>query len=147
MVAECLLDTNVLVYAVDASPENQPKQRVALDLINRTDFGTATQVMQEFYVTVTRKLEIPLSPQDALAFLDKLRHFALIETDYGLIGEAIRNSVKYHISYWDGAVIAAAERLKAHTLYSEDLNHGQRYGSVTVINPFLSDSGLEMNED
>ncbi|MBC2593795.1 PIN domain-containing protein [Ruficoccus amylovorans] len=136
MIAECLLDTNILVYAVDASPENRTKQRIARDLIGRVDFGTSAQVMQEFYVTVTRKLETPLPPEDALAFLDKLSIFASVPTDYGLISEAIRNSVKYQVSYWDAAVIAAAERLKAHTLYSEDLNHGQQYGSVTVINPF-----------
>ncbi len=139
MIAECLLDTNVLVYAVDASPENQAKQRIARDLISRVDFGTSAQVMQEFYVTVTRKLETPLSPDDALAFLDKLNVFASVPTDYGLISEAIRNSVKFQVSYWDAAVIAAAERLKAHTLYSEDLNHGQPYGSVTVINPFKNE--------
>lgn len=136
MFAESLLDTNILVYAVDASPENKRKQQIARELIAKTDFGISAQVMQEFYVTATRKLKTPLSAEDALMFLDKLSAFAVIPTDYGLISEAIRNSVKYQVSYWDAAVIAAAERLKAPTLYSEDLNHGQQYGSVTVINPF-----------
>lgn len=137
MIAECLLDTNILVYAVDASRDNRHKQQIARDLIARADFGTSEQVMQEFYVTVTRKLEKPLSPDVAMAFLDKISLFPSPPTDYGLIGEAIRNSVKYRVSYWDAAIIAAAECLRARTLYSEDLNHGQKYGSVTAINPFL----------
>lgn len=136
MFAECLLDTNILVYAVDASAENRLKQQIARDLIARSDFGTSAQVMQEFYVTVTRKLKTPLPPEDALAFLEKLSAFTVVPTDYGLICEAVRSSVKYQVSYWDAAVIAATERLKAQTLFSEDLNHGQQYGSVTVVNPF-----------
>lgn len=136
MLAECFFDTNILVYAIDASTENKRKQQVARDLVARVDFGTSAQVMQEFYVTVTRKLKTPLPPENALEFIEKLSAFAVVPTDYGLISEAIRNSVKYQVSYWDAAVIAAAERLKVQTLFSEDLNHGQQYGSVTVINPF-----------
>jgi predicted nucleic acid-binding protein len=61
-------------------------------------------------------------------------------TDFGLVAEGIRNSVKFQVSYWDGAIIAAAERLKATTLYSEDLSHGQRCGDVTIVNPFIASS-------
>lgn len=137
MTADCLIDTNVLVYAVDASPVNSAKKQIAMELIETTDFGVSAQVFQEFYVTVTGKLRVPLSPETAMDFLDRFHAFPMVRTDFGLITEGIRNSIKFQISYWDGAIIAAAERLKATTLYSEDLSHGQYYGQVQMINPFL----------
>lgn len=140
MTADCLIDTNVLVYAVDASPENASKKKTAIALIESTDFGLSAQVLQEFYVTVTRKLKVPLLPEEAMAFLDRFHAFPIVATDFGLVTEGIRNSLKFQVSYWDGAVIAAAERLKAKTLYSEDLNDGQRCGEVTIVNPFVVSS-------
>lgn len=138
MTAECLIDTNVLVYAVDTSEENASKKQAAIRLIESLDFGLSAQVLQEFYVTVTRKLQKTLSPKNALAFLDQFQAFPTVPTDFGLVTEGIRNSVKFQMSYWDGAILAAADRLNASTLYSEDLNHGQRCGHVTIINPFLA---------
>lgn len=137
MPVECLLDANIFVYAVDSTPANSSKKAAALKLIEKSDFGLSAQIMQEFYVTVTRKFQKPLSPDKAILFLEQFNAFPVIPTDYDLITEGIRNSVKYKISYWDGAVLAAAERLKARILYSEDLNHGQIYETVKVINPFL----------
>ncbi len=137
MTADCLIDTNVLVYAVDASPENASKKKTAIALIESTDFGLSAQVLQEFYVTVTRKLKVPLSPEEAMAFLDRFHAFPTVVTDFALITEGVRNSVKFQVSYWDGAIIAAAERLKAKTLYTEDLSHGQRCGDATILNPFV----------
>jgi predicted nucleic acid-binding protein len=138
MSAECLLDTNVLVYAVDSDPTNVMKKQSALALLESADFGLSVQILQEFYVTVTRKIQVPLAPVRAMAYLDRFHAFPLIPTDFGLITEGIRNSVRFQLSYWDGAVIAAAERLHAITLYSEDFVHGRKYGDVTVVNPFLS---------
>ncbi len=59
-----------------------------------------------------------------------------VPTDISLIRSAIATSERYQISYWDAAILAAAERIGAGILYTEDLNHGQRYGSVLVQNPF-----------
>ena len=137
MIVECLLDTNILVYAVDSTPVNSEKKAKALELIEKADFGLSTQIMQEFYVTVTRKFKKPLSSEEAALFLEQLNAFPVISTDYGIITDGIRNSIEYQISYWDGAILAAAERLKARILYSEDLNQGQLYGTVTVIDPFF----------
>lgn len=137
MTADCLLDTNILVYAVDSAPASQSKRAVAIKLIQTVDFGLCAQVWQEFYVTVTRKFTQPIDPETALAFLDRFQAFPTIPTDRNLITLGIRNSIKYQLSYWDGAILAAAERLQATTLYSEDLNHQQRYGAVQVINPFV----------
>jgi len=137
MTAECLLDTNILVYAVDADPANSARKQAAIALIATADFGLSTQVLQEFYVTVTRKIQLPMSPDAAMDYLDRFHAFPLVPVDFGIVTEGIRNSVKFQVSYWDGAVIAAADRLHAPKLYSEDLNHGQVYGNVTAINPFV----------
>jgi predicted nucleic acid-binding protein len=60
-----------------------------------------------------------------------------VTVDQPLIRVGIEISLRYRIDYWDGAILAAAERLGAGTLYTEDLNHGQSYGPVRVVNPFL----------
>jgi predicted nucleic acid-binding protein len=61
----------------------------------------------------------------------------MVPTDYPLIVAAVELSLRYGISYWDGAIVAAAEVLGAPTLYTEDLAHGQVYGTVRAVNPFL----------
>jgi len=136
MNAEYMIDTNVLVYAVDGSTDNEPKKKVAVDLLASVDFGLSTQVLQEFYVTATRKIRKPLTQANALAYLEKLDVFPIIPVSYRLVLQGVRNSLKYQLSYWDGAILAASEELGAKTLYSEDLNDGQLYGTVRVINPF-----------
>jgi predicted nucleic acid-binding protein len=136
MSVDCFLDTNVLVYAVSSAAADATKKARALDLIDRSHFGLSAQVLQEFYVTVTRKIRRPLSPELAVALMDEYRVFPLVPTDYPLIVAAVELSLRYGISYWDGAILAAAEVLEAPTLYTEDLNHGQRYGQVLVLNPF-----------
>jgi len=137
MSVECFLDTNVLVYAVSSLPADSTKQQTALDLIQHADFGLSAQVLQELYVNVTRKIARPLPPDEAVALLEEFRCFPLVPTDYPLVVTGIETSLRYGISYWDGAIIAAADRLGAETLYTEDLNHGQLYGSVRAVNPFL----------
>ena len=136
MSVECFFDTNVLVYAASAATEDERKRNAALELVRNEDFGLSTQVLQEFYVTVTRKMRIPIEPTEALALLDLYRSFPLALTDYPLIVSGIETSLRYRISYWDGAIIAAAQSLGAQVLFTEDLAHGQRYGSVRVVNPF-----------
>ena len=133
---ECFLDTNVLVYAVSSSPTESAKKERALELIEHVDFGLSAQVLQEFYVTVTLKIAKPLTPEAAVALLDEFRYFPVVATDYPLIVAGIETSVRFGISYWDGAIIAAAESLGAKTLFTEDLSHGQSYGSVQAVNPF-----------
>ncbi len=134
----CFLDTNVLVYAVSSSPAESAKKERALELIEHVDFGLSAQVLQEFFVTVTRKIAKPLTPDAAVALLDEFRCFPVVATDYPLIVAGVETSVRFGISYWDGTIIAAAESLGARILYTEDLNHGQHYGSVQAVNPFRS---------
>jgi predicted nucleic acid-binding protein len=137
MSVECFLDTNVLVYAVSSAGEDVAKSRKSLDLIQRTEFGLSAQVLQEFYVTVTRKIRKPLSPERAVALLDEYRVFPTVPTDHALIVEAVELSLRHGISYWDAAILAAAEALEAPVLYTEDLSHGRLYGRVRAVNPFV----------
>jgi predicted nucleic acid-binding protein len=137
MSVECFLDTNVLVYAASSAEAEAGKSRKALELVQRSSFGLSAQVLQEFYVTVTRKIRRPIPPDLAVALMDEYRVFPMVPTDYPLIVAAVELSLRYGISYWDGAIVAAAEVLGAPTLYTEDLAHGQVYGTVRAVNPFL----------
>jgi predicted nucleic acid-binding protein len=137
MNADVFFDTNVLVYAAMGAAKDEPKKKRALTLITAADFGTSAQVLQEFYVTVVRKAARPLSPAQALAWIEQWAVFPCQPIDHRLVRVAIAHSERYGISYWDGAIIAAAEALGATTIYSEDLNSGQRYGRVRVVNPFV----------
>ena len=136
MIADVMLDTNIVAYAASRLLEDAPKKAVAIKLIASTTLGLSGQVLQEFFVTVTRKMKSPLSHDEALDWLEELEQFPCIPIDASIVYHGAENARKFQISYWDGAIIAAAQRLGAHTLYTEDLNHGQKYGSVTVINPF-----------
>lgn len=137
MSVDCFLDTNILVYAVSSAAGDAAKKARALDLVQRSDFGLSAQVLQEFYVAVTRKIRTPLAPDLAVALMDEYRVFPTVPTDYPLIVSAVELSLRYGISYWDAAIVAAAEVLEASTLYTEDLNHGQHYGQILAVNPFL----------
>lgn len=136
MNAEVFLDTNVLVYAAIGAHSSSAKHQRALDLIGTENFGISAQVLQEFYVTVVKKAQRPISADEALEWIEHLAEFPCQPIDRQLVQIAIEVSQRYRVSYWDGAIIAAAESMGANKLYSEDLNHGQQYGRVKVENPF-----------
>lgn len=136
MTASVFFDTNVLVYAALGTGPDQRKRKRALELIEAEDFGTSAQVLQEFFVTVVKKASRPLSTLQALEWIEQWTAFPCQIIDHQLVRIAIERSERYAISYWDAAILAAAEALGAHTVYSEDLSNGQRYGEVRVVNPF-----------
>jgi predicted nucleic acid-binding protein len=136
MIAEVVLDTNVLVYAVSGAVDDAAKRKIALDLIDTRDIGLSGQILQEFFVTVTKKNRRAMSPDDALDWIESFEDFPIVPIDASLVRRGAELSARYQISYWDGAVIAAAQALQAATLYTEDLNHNQLYGDVRVVNPF-----------
>lgn len=136
MSAEVFLDTNILVYAAIGSGNDAAKRQRALELIRAEEFGTSAQVLQEFFVTIVRKARVPLSETEAMEWIEQFAEFPCVPVDSRLVRIAIEYSVRYQISYWDAAIVAAAEALGARTVYSEDLNHGQFYGQVQVLNPF-----------
>jgi predicted nucleic acid-binding protein len=136
MHAEAFIDTNVLIYAISSDRTESAKASAALQLLENLDYGLSTQVLSEFYVTATQKIARPLSCQTAIEFLQKLRRFPIVDFDAALVFEAIALEQEYQISYWDAAIVAAAHRMQATTIYSEDLNDGQLYGNSRVTNPF-----------
>lgn len=136
MIADTVLDTNVLVYAVSNAAEDSYKRATALRLLDTEKIGLSGQILQEFYVTVTKKSRRTMTPDDALDWIETLEEFPIVPTDASLVRVGAEYSIRYQISYWDGAIVAAANLLQAKTLYTEDLSHGQLYGSVRVINPF-----------
>jgi len=136
MTVEAFFDTNVLVYAAVGSGKDEPKKRRAMELVESIDFGTSAQVLQEFFVTVVKKASRPISVPQALDWIEQWSAFPCQTIDHQLVRIAIERSERFGISYWDAAILAAAEALGTGTVYSEDLSHGQRYGRVRVINPF-----------
>jgi predicted nucleic acid-binding protein len=112
------------------------KFQVAAQIVQSELFGISGQVLAEFYVIVRSKPAIPLSATEAERWIDLLCNYPVAPVDDVLVRHGIAYAQKFQISYWDGAIIAAAERLEAPILYTEDLHHGQTYGSVRVINPF-----------
>lgn len=139
MSVKCFLDTNILVYAAAGRGAEERKRKRALKLIENEEVGLSAQVLQEFYVTVTRKIEVKLSAEKALEWIEQLDAFPCLAVDASLVKIAAEISERYQISYWDGAIVAAADALGATTLYSEDLNYEQQYGAVRVSNPFRVD--------
>ena len=136
MHAKVFFDTNVLVYAAVGTGKDESKRKRALDLIQSEDFGTSAQVLQEFFVTVVRKALRPLSAAQALEWIEQWAAFPCQPIDRELVQIAVELSERFTISYWDAAILAAAEALGSRIVYSEDLNDGQQYGEVRVINPF-----------
>ncbi len=136
MTVDSFLDTNVFVYAAAGRGPEEFKRKRALELIESRNFGLSAQVLQEFYVTVVRKVRIPLSPAEALDWIEQLEAFPCLPIDSGFVKIAAETGERYYLSYWDGAIIAAAQLMGAGVLYSEDLNDGQHYGTVRVCNPF-----------
>ena len=136
MTVRAFFDTNVLVYAAVGTGKDEPKRKRAVELIESTDFGTSAQVLQEFFVTVVRKASRPLSAAQALEWIEQWAAFPRQTIDHRLVRIAIEQSERFAISYWDAAILAAAEALGSDTVYSEDFRHGRRYGHVRVLNPF-----------
>jgi len=130
------VDTNVLLYAASTNPAEADKRNAARSVLARGDYGFSVQVAQEFFVNATGKLRPPLSSGDALKFLQEILPGEIIGLDFALFQEAVRLRDKYQISYWDAAIVAAAKRLGATMLYSEDLTDGQNFDGVKVVNPF-----------
>ncbi len=136
MIVDSFLDTNVFVYAATGRGPEEFKRKRALALIETQNFGLSAQVLQEFYVTVVRKIRVPLPPARALEWIEEMEAFPCLRIDAGFVKIAAETSERHHLSYWDGAIIAAAQLMGVKVLYTEDLNDGQRYGAVCVRNPF-----------
>ncbi len=131
------LDTNILIYATSQAADHAHKREPARRWVGRADWGVSTQVLMEFYAQA-RQPKHGLLPTAAQAFVERIaarRHVVPVDKDLVLDALALRH--RHYLSHWDAAVLCAAQRLGAHTVISEDMEHGRDYGGVTVINPFL----------
>lgn len=136
MTAECFIDTNVLLYAGSGAPEDRTKRNTARSLLGRPGIGFSAQVLQEFYHAAVCKKRLGITHTAALTILGSLAPFPVLPVTRELVLAAADIRERHRISYWDAAIVAAARELGCHTLYSEDLNPGQDYDGVRVVNPF-----------
>ncbi len=136
MTADRFLDTNILLYAGSQAPADASKRVIAAKLVASLDFALSTQVVQEYISNALRNKELGLSELNVQALLDSLDAVPVLPVSVPLIRRAWSLRSFHPLSHWDATIVAAAQELGCHTLYSEDLTHGQNYDGVTVINPF-----------
>ncbi len=131
------LDTNVLLYAVSKAPAETEKAKVALGLLDRTDAVLSTQVLQEFYVQATRSSRSDsLSHEQAALLMDSWLRFRVVPVTAELVFAALNTKKRWGLSYWDSAIIEAARAAGCKRVMSEDMQDGQDFSGVKVVNPF-----------
>ena len=132
------VDTNVLLYAFAPRPGDAAKARAAVDLIRARNLAVSVQVLQEFYVQATRANRAAAIPHDlAVEAIASLGRFPTQENTMALVQRAIAAHRRWTISYWDAAIIEAARLQGCTEVLTEDLQHGQDFDGVRVVNPFL----------
>lgn len=135
------IDTNILVYAHD--PGEGPKYYTAgavLEELWRDGTGVlSTQVLQEFYSVVTRKKSKPMPRARARERIAEYSQWCSMDTNPQLLVSASVLEENHKLEWWDALIVEAALRSGATTLLSEDMQHGRRYGRLTIRNPFLED--------
>ncbi len=139
MSVKYFVDTNILVYARDSTEsEKQPIAKQWLTYLWQQESGRiSTQVMNEYYVTVTQKLKPGLSREQARADLWALAVWQPLEISTQLIEASWDIQDQYAYSWWDTLVITAALFLDCKYLLSEDMQHQQKINKLTIMNPFL----------
>ena len=138
MSDKTFVDTNILVYAhdLDSGKNHEIAQKA---IINLWDTGTgviSTQVLQEFYVTLTRKVSVPLKKSQARRILNNYLAWDVAVNNGETILQAIEIEENYHISFWDAMIVSAAYFKNAAIILTEDLNEGQQIEGITIVNPF-----------
>jgi predicted nucleic acid-binding protein len=138
MTVTSFIDTNILVYAASNAAADQPKRMIARALLTRPDIAFSAQLLQEFYAVAIAKHRLQMTHDEAVAVLQSLAAFPVWPISRVLVLDAIDAKQRFCISYWDAAILTAAKQMGCQTLYSEDLNPGQNYDGVTVVNPFTA---------
>lgn len=137
MTAMHFVDTNILIYSLGLSPLHEEKHLRAIHLLSQADFGLSVQVLQEFYTQATRRSrKDPLTHQAAVDLIRDFSQFPVQELTLDILHAAANTCHHYQISYWDAAIVEAARALGCRTVLSEDMQHGQDFGGVQVIDPF-----------
>jgi predicted nucleic acid-binding protein len=138
MSAVDFLDSNILVYAYQL--KDRDKQQVAHELVRQAlkgKFVVSTQVLSEFATTLLHKASPPATAKAMIVILDSLSPIKLVTPDCDLIRRAVEAHSSYGLHFYDGLIIAAAERAGCSRIWSEDFNSGQEYFGVTAANPFV----------
>jgi predicted nucleic acid-binding protein len=137
MSAKCFVDTNVLVYAHDASagPKHERARALVEQLWQSRAGVVSTLVLQELCVNVRKKTARPLNIQETRDLVADYLAWHVVVNDGEAILAALDIEQRYKVSFWDALVIHAAQSAGAEVLYSEDLSDGHRYGDVRVVNP------------
>ncbi len=140
MSAKRFVDTNILVYAHDRTAGHKHAcARALIEELWQTRTGAvSTQVLQELCVNLRRKAGHPLDARTTRDVVTDYLTWHVVVNGTESVLEALELETRYQISFWDALIVCAAETCGAAVLYSEDLSHGQRYGTVEVVNPFAS---------
>lgn len=138
MSGKVFVDTNVFVYLFDR--DAPAKQRRAREILGEEEGAgnvvLSTQVLQEFYVSVTRKLGKPLSEPEAEAAARDLSRLEVVELDVALVLRGIALARRQILSLWDALIVEAAQARACRRLLTEDLQHSRQFGALRVENPF-----------
>ena len=143
MTDRYFLDTNILVYAHDstAQQKSQRARQLILEGLREECLVLSAQVLSEFFVTITQKIKAPLSAARAREEIELLSAADIVDIDADLVLDAVDLRIKQRLSFWDGLIIASAQRAQCHRVYSEDMQSGQRIGRLEILNPFLEHKG------
>jgi predicted nucleic acid-binding protein len=135
------VDTNILIYAhdLDAGQKYAISSTVIKDLWENRSGITSIQVLQEFYVNVTRKIPNPLPKPKAREIIESYLAWDVELNEVRTILTASEIEERYNLSFWDALIVAAACNAKADKIITEDLNHGQRIEGILIENPFVSE--------
>jgi predicted nucleic acid-binding protein len=132
------VDTNVLLYAASTAPEEARKKRIATEILDSEDLALSVQVLQEFYVQATRPRKSGhLSHEQAVLLIEAFLRFPVQEMTLPLVRTSLDASRRFHISYWDSAIVEAARAMGCTVLLSEDLGRARDFGGIKVVNPFV----------
>jgi predicted nucleic acid-binding protein len=130
------VDTNILVYAADESAPTARKTRIARELLLQRGLHLSVQVLNEFTVNARNPRKLNLSTSQELEWIERWLLFPI----QAMTSETFLNArlfhERYQVRHWDGLILAAAQKAGCETLYSEDLQDGQSYGGITVVDPF-----------
>jgi predicted nucleic acid-binding protein len=131
------LDSNILVYAYDsvAGRKHERARKLVTELWARNNLPwISVQVLQETYINLQKK---GVTANDTRKVVESYMQWNVVENDLPLLRDGMMLQGKYRISFWDALILAAAIRVGAEILYSEDFNNGQDYGGVKAVDPLL----------
>jgi predicted nucleic acid-binding protein len=140
MSGRFFLDTNIFVYSFDTSSPKKAEQATTLirNALDTRGGIVSYQVVQEFFNVALRRFAKPMSSPDAEQYLSTtFRPLLSVHSSQALYGEALRIAARFKLPWYDSLIVASAIEGQCDVLYSEDFQHGQEFGKVTISNPFI----------